>query len=323
MRHPLEHTVRDAGAAPAAAPARRTDTVWRAFARSRTAYLLLLPTFILMGVFVYYPPLSAMFYSLTDWDPTRTVQRFIGLANYQTVLSSTYFGQEVGNMVVLLVAFVAVTVTVPLIVAELIYAVRNPGLRYSYRFLFLVPVVVPLVVTLLMWEFFYDPSLGPINAILSGLGLKGADWLGDPHTALPAIIFVGFPWISGTNVLIYLAGLMNIPGEVMEAAALDGATGLQRIRRIDLPLLLGQVRLFIILGTIGALQAFQVQLIITNPPGGPGYNTSVPALEMYNALGNQRYGIGAAIGVLLFLVAFALTLVNFQVVRSSVTEGTA
>jgi ABC-type sugar transport system permease subunit len=86
---------------------------------------------------------------------------------------------------------------------------------------------------------------------------------------------------------------------------------------------LGQIRLFVVLGTIGALQAFQVQLIITNPPGGPGYNTSVPALEMYNALGNQRYGIAAAIGVLLFLVAFALTLVNFQVVRSSVTEGSA
>jgi len=320
----MAHTIREATRtiAPPAAP-RRIATVWRALKRSRTAYLLLAPTFILMLVFVYYPPLSAMVYSLTDWDPTRAVQPFVGLANYQTVLTATYFWQEVGNMVALVAVAVVIAVTVPLIVAELIYAVRSPRMRYAYRFLFLVPVVVPLVVTLLMWAFFYDPNLGPINAVLGAVGLKGADWLGSPQTALPSLIFVGFPWVAGTSVLIYLAGLINIPNEVMEAAALDGATGLTRILRIDLPLLLGQIRLFIVLGTIGALQAFQVQLIITNPPGGPGYNTSVPALEMYNALGNQRYGIAAAIGVLLFLVAFALTLINFRVVRSSATEGTA
>ena len=320
----MAHTIREANRTIArpAAP-RRVATFWRALGRSRAAYLLLAPTFILMLVFVYYPPLSAMFYSLTDWDPTRATQPFVGLANYQAVLTATYFWQEVGNMVALVVVAVAVTVTVPLIVAELIYAVRSPRMRYAYRFLFLIPVVVPLVVTLLMWAFFYDPNLGPINAVLGAVGLKGADWLGSPHTALPSLMFVGFPWVTGTSVLIYLAGLINIPNEVMEAAALDGATGLRRILRIDLPLLLGQIRLFIVLGTIGALQAFQVQLIITNPPGGPGYNTAVPALEMYNALGNQRYGVASAIGVLLFLVAFALTLINFRVVRSAATEGTA
>src|SRR5581483_439080 len=107
-------------------------------ARARTSYLLLLPIFVVLIVFVYYPPLSALVYSFFAWDPTAPSQQFVGWANYVTVLQDPHFGQEVLNMLVLLVATVVTSVTAPLVVAELIYAVRNSGARYAYRFLFLV-----------------------------------------------------------------------------------------------------------------------------------------------------------------------------------------
>lgn len=309
----------------AALPPERTRTVWQEIARARLAYLLLLPMFLVLIVFVYFPPLSALYHAFFAWDPTQPSSPFVGLDNFKRVFQDPHMLQATTNMVQLLVFGVVVTTVMPLVVAELIYAVRNAGARYAYRVLFLIPVIVPLVVTILMWKFFYDANLGVLNAILGSIGLKALqhDWLGSFSTALYAVMFVGFPFISGTSVLIYLAGLMNISGEVMEAAALDGATGWRRIRSIDLPLLLGQIRLFIVLGIIYGVQAFQVQLIMTgNPPGGPGWQTTVPALEMYNeAFESNRYGYASAIGLLLFLVVLGLTLVNFRFVRSSVTEG--
>jgi len=298
--------------------------LWRRIWRARAAYLLILPMFLGLIVFVYYPPFSAMYHSFFAWDPTRANSPFVGLDNFHTVVADPHFGQQVANMGVLLVGTVVPTILVPLIVAELIYAVRSANARYAYRFLFLIPIVIPTVVTTLMWEFFYDPNIGPIDTLLKAVGLGGLaqNWLGDFNTALYALIFIGFPWAVGTNVLIYLAGLLNISTEVVEAAALDGTTGIRRIWFIDLPLLIGQIRLFLVLGLLGGLGAFQLQLIVTSPPGGPGYQTDVPSLEMYQqAFGNGRYGIAAAYGVLLFIVALVLTALSLRFVRSSATEG--
>ncbi len=299
--------------------------LWQRVWLARTAYLLILPMFLCMIVFVYYPPFSGMYHAFFAWNPTGS-SPFVGLDNFGAIINDPHFGHEVENMLVLLAGSLVTGVTMPLIVAELIYAVRSASARYAYRFLFLIPIVVPLVVTQLMWMFFYDPNIGPIDALLRGIGLGGLarDWLGDFSTALYALIFIGFPWVGGTSVLIYLAGLMNIPNEVVEAASLDGTTGIQRIRFIDLPLLLGQIRYFVVLGLIFGLQAFQLQLIVSDPPGGPGYQTDVPSLEMYlQAFENGRFGIAAAYGVLLFAVGLALCVVAMRFLRSASTEGMA
>ncbi len=299
-------------------------SLWQEIARARLAYLLLLPMFLSMIVFVYYPPLSALYHAFFRWDPTQPTAPFVGLDNFVTIVQDPHMGQAALNMLQLLTFSVVVGTVVPLVVAELIFAVRNVTARYAYRFLFLIPVIVPAVVTILLWRFFYDPNLGVFNALLDAIGLGGLkqDWLGSFNTALYAIMFVGFPFAAGTSVLIYLAGLINISGEVLEAAALDGATGLQRIIRIDLPLLVGQIRLFVVLGIIGGVQAFQLQLIITNPPGGPGWQTTVPALEMYlRAVQESKYGVASAIGLLLFLFVLLLTILNFRLFRTTATDG--
>lgn len=285
--------------------------------RARQAYLLLAPIFLALGVFVYYPPLSAIYHAFTDWSPTGETT-FVGLANFRAMLEDRVLIDSVWNMVRLLLFAVVATTVVPLVVAELIYAVRSRASQFMYRVWFLVPVVAPLIVILLLWRFIYDPNVGLLNALLDGLGLGDLKraWLGDPDVALYALMFLGFPFAAGTSVLIYLAGLMNIPREIMEAAQLDGATGLRRIRRIDLPLLAGQIKLFVVLGTIGALQGFEIQLVLTQ--GGPGWATQVPGLVMYQrAFEGARFGYASAIGLALFLVALVLTIINFRFVRSS------
>lgn len=298
-------------------PTRKQRTLWQEIWRAKQAYLLLLPIFIALGLFVYYPPVSAMYHAFFDWRPTGETT-FIGLNNFRTMLGDEVLLNSVWNMVRLALFSIIITTSVPLIIAEMIFAVRGNTAQYFYRFWFLVPVVVPLIVILLVWRFIYDPNVGLLNALLDALGLPGLKraWLGDINIALYALMFLGFPFISGTNVLIYLAGLVNIPKEVMESAELDGVTTLGRIFRIDIPLLAGQIKLFLVLGTISALQAFEIQLVLTN--GGPGWATQVPGLVMYQrAFEGGRFGYAAAIGLVLFAVSLVLTILNFTLLRSS------
>ena len=129
--------------------------------------------------------------------------------------------------------------------------------------------------------------------------------------------FVGFPFVAGLNLLIYLAGLDNIPGEVIDAALLDGATGWRRFWRIDVPFITGQIKLIVILTMITQIQGFQTIILLTQ--GGPGYSTTVPGWVMYqNAFQFGRMGYASAIGVAMFIVMLIMTAINMRFLRSSV-----
>ena len=144
--------------------------LWRQIVQARQAYFLLAPIFISLGVFVYYPPLSAMYHSLFNWNPAGESQ-FVGLANFRAMLDDKVLINSVGNLLKVTIFAVAVTTIVPLIVAEMIYAVRSRWAQYLYRVWFLTPVVAPLIVVALLWRFIYDPSVGLLNALLDGIGL--------------------------------------------------------------------------------------------------------------------------------------------------------
>jgi raffinose/stachyose/melibiose transport system permease protein len=221
---------------------------------------------------------------------------------------------------VLFLAIAAVTfaLTLPLLAAELIFNLHSERWRFSYRVLFTIPMVVPWIVTVLVWQFLYDPIDGPINRVLLGLGLGNyaRAWLGEPQTALWAIALMGFPFVAGLNLLIYLAGLNSISTEVLDASKLDGATFWQRFLHVDIPLIRGQIRLIVILTTITQIQNFAPVLILTK--GGPGYSTMVPGMWMYqNAFLFGKMGYASAIGVVLFAVMLALTAMNTRLILSS------
>lgn len=293
----------------------------RALWRHRISYLFLLPTFLFLAVFNYFPALSGLYHAFTEWE-TGSTAHWIGFANFGRMARDEFLRLSLGNQVWLLTASLLKALVVPLVVAEMLFHLRSKRLQYALRTLFLVPMVVPGMVGVLLWGFIYDPNIGLLNNALSALGLKGLTraWLGDWHTALPAVIGVGFPWIGGLGLLIYLAGLMAIPQDVLDSSSVDGATVWQRIRAIDIPLLRGQMKLLAVLTIIGTLQDFGSLLVLTG--GGPGLATHVPALHMYyQAFRFGHYGYASAIGFVLFLVILAFTVANMRFARSAVELG--
>jgi len=293
-------------------------TRWQTLGLKKRLYVYLIPTFLMLAIFNYYPPISAFYHAFFTWDGN-TQLTFVGLGNFVEMAHDADLLASIPNLVALLVVSLVTGLTAPLFVAELIFTLRSARWSYLYRLAFVIPIVAPQIVTILLWQFILDPNVGVLNAVLGPTGLidPHTAWLGDPRYALYALMLIGFPWVSGVNVLIYLAGLQNIPSSVLEAALLDGATGLRRLRYIDLPLVMGQVKILLVLGVIAGVQGFGLQLVLTK--GGPGFATMVPGYLMYqDAFENGRFGYGSAIGLTLFLVILIFTYINMRFVRSSV-----
>lgn len=288
--------------------------------RARLAYAFVLPALALIGVFTYYPAATAVYYSLTDFS-LRNVTQFVGLANYQQILTSDfYFHTGLINMVILTVASVLKAVTVPLLVAELIFWLRNRVHQYVFRTLFVLPAVVPGLVFTLLWRQVYDPRTGLLNQLLAVIGLSQWQqaWLGDANTALWAIVGVGFPYVDAFAFLILLGGLLNINSDYFDAATVDGAGWWARFRHIDVPLLIAQFRILLFFAITGTVQGFASIFILTQ--GGPGYATYVPALQMYLRISDGDFGYASAIGVVLFVMILVMTLFILRFRRQEALE---
>lgn len=284
---------------------------------SGALYALLLPTFILLSAFTFVPFVWAFTTSLYEYE-IGGEPRFIGLDNYFEYFGDVTFFISIRNMLLLTAFAVVVNIVVPLGIARLIFSLSSERARYLYRVLFLIPVVVPGVAQYLIWKTMIYGESGLVNEFLRALGLEGVAraWLSDPSTALLAVAFVGFPFANGINILIFYAGLSAIPESVHEAARLDGATGLRKFLTMDVPLVLSQIKLLVILTIIAGVQGFEGVFLLTR--GAPGFETMVPGLWMYyNAFNWQRMGFACAIGVVLFLTIAGLTALNARYLKSS------
>ncbi|MBM3492960.1 MAG: sugar ABC transporter permease, partial [Armatimonadetes bacterium] len=191
---------------------------------------MLAPSVALLLVFSYTPALIGLWRAFTHWE-TGEAPRWCGIANFAAMGRDEFLGIGVRNQVVLLIASLAKTLIAPGVVAELLTGLRSSRMQYVLRTAFILPMVVPGMVTMLLWAFIYDGSIGLLNMTLEacGMGAMTRAWLGEAGTALPAIVGVGFPWAGGLALLIYLAGLNGISTDVWDATALDGATGLRRV----------------------------------------------------------------------------------------------
>jgi len=271
-------------------------------------YLLLAAPVVFIGVFNYVPAASALYHAFTQWD-VGAESTWIGLANFRQMAVDPVFRQSCWNLLRLGLFVFAVSMIVPFAVAEMIFHLRSERLRYACRVAVVLPMIVPGVVTYLLWVYIYSDA-GIVTEFLHAVGLEKYvhGWLSDPKTALWAIALVGFPFAAGVNVLLYYAGLANIPKDVLEAGELDGLGPAGRIVHLHVPLVLTQVRLLVILTVIGVVNGFESVLILS-VDGGPGYETMVPGLYMFlNGFTYQRMGYACAIGLLMlvFLLAFTL-----------------
>lgn len=290
-------------------------SIWK----HKIAYILLLPTFLLVWFFNYRGILTAFVRAFTNWSTTNNTvakMEFVGLDNFRRMFSEGYFLIGMKNLVLLIVTGVLKVLTMPLIAAWLVYAVNGNKRKYIYRFLFVLPVVVPVVVMAMTWQKIYDPNIGLLNEVLGVLGMTGLQqvWLGNAKTAIWAIIFMGFPFISAMAFLVYYGGFINIGKEIEESARVDGANRHQIFWKIQLPMIKPQLSIMITLTLISVMQDFNNIYIMTG--GGPGTSTYVPALELYlNVAQFGRYGYACAPGVVLFAFTMAITLINMRLTR--------
>ena len=294
-------------------PRRLLNEIWQA----RLSYLFLLPTLCLLLMFNYYPAISGLYHAFTDWVPGARTE-WVGLDNFRFLYRDRFFWAGFGNIVILVVTSIVKIVTIPLLVAELIFHIRNSFMQYWMRTLFIVPIVLPLVVQILVWNNIYDPTIGLLNQSLLALGLEDWTrvWYGDANVSLASIIFIGFPWVDPFALLVFYGGLISISGEVIDATKVDGATTIRRFWHVDLPLLFGQVKLLTILTFIAAVQTFELVFLTTG--GGPGAATYTPALELYfMATRLDKLGVASAIGIILFVIILIGTIINLRYGRES------
>ncbi len=283
----------------------------------RAAYLFLLPAFAFVGALSYYPAVRALVGAFTSWNGV-SAAHWVGFANFTAAFHSGEFGVSVVHVLIWAAIGIPLGLIPSFLVAEAIFRLSSRRAQYWYRTLFILPVVLPGVVGILIWYFFYEPG-GIVDTLLKALGFtKFAElpWLGDMHTALGSLIFMGFPWIAAFNLLIYYAGLQGISSEIFDAASVDGCTWFQRIVRVDIPLLMAQTKLLLVLSVIGVGQILVQPLLMTN--GGPGIDTTMtPVLYMYQqAIDYDRYGYSMGVAFILFLALMVLTIINMKYFRT-------
>lgn len=281
-------------------------------------YLFLIPTFLLVFMFSYKPAFSALYHSFFLWDGYNPAV-FIGLQNFKQMITDPMIISSIKNMGIIIIANLVIVLTLPLLAAELVYNLKSPKMQYFYRVMFIIPMIIPLMVTILVWQFIYDPNMGVLNSLLDLIGLESwkGNWLGNTDTALFAILFIGFPWISGIQFLLYLAALENIPSEVIENTKLEGLSTFSRVWKIDIPIIMSQFKVIIVLTLIGALQVFTQVWVLTQ--GGPGNATMVPGVALYQqGFAYGSFGYASAIGTVLFGLTLIITLISNNLLKSDV-----
>ena len=290
--------------------------------RNRVAYLMLAPSIVLILIFNYYNVFQAFYYAFTDWSlSTRTMREvnFIGFDNFVKMFNEGYFLLGVKNLLILMVTGFAKLLTVPVFLAELVFAMRtltgkSSRRRYWFRLLLVVPMVVPGVVSTLMWKNIFDPNIGALNSFLDLIGKSEwkHSWLGDPSTALWSVVAMGFPWVNSFAFLVFYGGLINIPEDLFEAAKVDGSNPVWNFFHIHLPLISPQIKMLLITTFIGSVQDYGGVYLLTQ--GGPGTATYVPGLELYYAATKfGQYGYACAMGLVMFIVILIGSMLNLRI----------
>jgi multiple sugar transport system permease protein len=286
--------------------------------QERAGWAFIAPALVLIAVFFVLPVLGGLALSFTDFDlyaiGDPTTARFRGLANYSAVLSDPVFWKALGNTFYFVLVGGPLSVMASLAAALLISA-KMARARAFFRSVYFLPVVTTLVAVAIVWRYLYQPKYGLLNYGLSALGLPGIDWLGDPRFAMPAIVLLAVWKNFGYNMLIFVAGLANIPDELHEAAHLDGASWWQRFVHVTLP---GLAPTFLFVGVItmlGHFQLFSEPYVMTQ--GGPLKATTSVVLMMYEeGFRWWRMGTAAAIAFILFAIMLLGTMIQMRLQRA-------
>ena len=284
-------------------------------------FLFLVPLLAVFGLFAWFPILRAVVMSVQETNLV-SAPTFVGLDNFARVVADPQLEIAVRNTIWFTFLALVFGYPVPLVLAVVMSEVRKA--RGLFSALAYLPVVVPPVVSVLLWRFFYDASShGVFNSLLGAVGIGPLPWLQDPGTAMPSIV-VESTWANaGATVIIYLAALVAVPPELYDAADVDGASIWQKIRHVTLPQLRGVLLVTLILQLIATAQVFTEPLLFTS--GGPNNATLTLLLLIYryafqNSLGGE-YGMAAALSLMLAAFLAVFTAIYYRLTRGWSTSS--
>jgi len=295
------------------------SAVARRSGETRAGWLMAGPALTAIVLFFAFPALASLLLSFTDFDIYSLADlhnlRFIGLGNYQRLIENPLFWQAMGNTMWFVVFGVPAQVLIALGAAMLVNA-RTLRWRAVWRVALFAPFVTTLVATAVVWNYLLHTRYGLINYGLGALGLAPVDWLGNPRTALPAILLFVTWKTFGYNMVIFLAALQAVPRELEEAARVDGAGAWLRFRHVTLPAIAPTVLLVAILTVAGMFQLFAEPYVMTQ--GGPARSTVTVLYFMFEeGFKWWNLGSGSAVAFILFLCILAVTLVQLKIARSA------
>jgi len=284
--------------------------------RAWTPYVYLVPSLILLGAFTYYPIWRSVYLSFFEWNLFSPRPVYAGLANYEYLLSDPTFRLVMRNTLVYVAVTIPITMALALITAVLLNE-RLGWLRDVYRVAAFYPTMVPMAAAGMLWVLLLNPSIGLVNHYLSYLGIGRIDWLYDMNWALPAIMLASVWKNYGYFMLIYLAGLQNIPGSLYEAADIEGAGFWHKLRYVTLPLVAPTTVFVFVVAIISSFQVFDLVYVMTQ--GGPGDRTNVLMYFIYQyAFRFGDWGMGSAltvlfVGALLVVILLVMRMVERRV----------
>lgn len=284
--------------------------------KNKVLYFFVLPGLILYSIFFIYPTLSALFYSLTDWDGLSPDYNFVGVENYINIFTNdSIFVKAFTNNIKFMLFVVIFQTAFSLLFA--LYLVKNTKTNVFLRALYFFPTILSSVSVAFIWSFVYDPNLGILNTFLGKYNLEylSQNWLGNQDIAIFSIAVVQVWMHTGQMLIIFVAGLQNIPEDLYEVAKIEGASRWQRFRFVTWPMVAPAATIVVAYTTIQSFKAFDLIYAMTR--GGPNYSTEILATFIYStAFRSFKFGYASAASVIFMIVIAIITIIQFKVLRS-------
>ena len=274
-------------------------------------FVFLLPSAVLFVTFVIFPILQATYISLFEWNGLGPVEEFVGLDNFVYMFGHEPFRQAISHNLVIIA--LSLTIQLPLALGlALLIGRKLPG-RAMFRTIFFLPYVISEAITAVLWAFIYNPRFAASEVINNALDtllpfFEPGPWLGDPSKVMIAL-FVVLTWkFFGLHMILYVAGLQDIPREIEEAAAIDGANSWQVLRHVTIPMLSRTITTTVYLSILGSFQQFALVWLMTE--GGPVNASEVLTTYMYRrGFVSFKLGFGSGVAVILFVICFVFSLI--------------
>jgi len=279
---------------------------WKWINKNKSGFLFILPALVMYAIFFINPFITAIYYTLIDWNGVDPIKKFVGLQNYIHLFQDRMLGVSLSHNLIWVVFGTALPIIIGLPLAVLLSRIKRG--RLFFQTAFFLPYILSGVVIGMIWDWIYNPIFGVLNYILKAVGLESLarGWLGDPSLALYCVIIASVWGVFGFSMVIFMAGLQNVDSDLIEAAKIDGANSLQQFFYVIIPQLRNVLNMVVVLFLIGGFNVFDIVLIMTK--GGPANHSELIGTYTYEiAIHQSEMGYGTTLSMVMTVLCLLVS----------------